>query len=310
MALIISVSVVTVFISAIVITNIFIPIKYLSAYLIFSEDKPEEGELRISFIDVGYGDCTLIEFPDGKTALLDGGNGSYNNQLKILKKLNSFGIDRIDYLFCTSSADKRCGGLAEIVKYKDVGKIFAPIYKDYGVTDGYRRFIEATDKKDIPVNECVYGLGEYNEEYGYCFGILSPECIAPDSGYDVIHSTSAWISYGGISVLLLGDLTSSKLSELYDRYMEDGFNIDGHNVYLEECNVVKAANGGNKSGDNTLLYDLIKPEAAIISTNAEPSPALLADIGVYAGSNIYRTDKNGTVTLSIIGGSYKIKKER
>lgn len=310
LALIITVSVVLVLLSAILITNIFIPVKYLSAYINTSSDKPQKGEMRISFIDVGNGDCTLVELPDGKVALIDGGNGSYNNQLKIFKKLNSYKIDKIDYLFCTSSSANRCGGLAEIVKYKNIDKVFAPIYKNSGVTEEYRNFRKEIKNKSKSISECVYGAGEYNEEYGYCFYVLYPERETTDSEYDSVASSSVWISYGGVSVLLLGDLKTSELRNFHDSYTVTGFDINGQSIKIEECNIVKPSNGGDDSGVYAPLYDLIQAETAIISTDKEPALALLSDIEVYAGDNIYSTDNNGTVTLSISGGSYSVKKER
>lgn len=310
LAPVITVSVIFVFLSAILITNIFIPLKYLSAYVNFYADKPVNGELRISFINVGDGDCTFIELPDGKTVLFDGGNGSYKNQLNIFKKLNSTGTDKIDYLFCTSSSSKRCGGLAEIVKYKNIGKIFAPLYENNATSDEYGKFIKEASRKNIPISRLTYGAGEHNEEYGYCFYVLSAEEALPYSVQDDESFSAAWISYGGVNILLFGDMKNSELGNFYERYTASGFDIDGHSIKLEECNIVKVANGGNKTSNNVLLYDLIKAETAIISTAKEPALALLSDVGIYADSNIYRTDKNGTVTLNISGGTYNVKKER
>ena len=64
---VITIVIATLFIAAavaILITNFFIPVKYLTAYCV-KQDKNARGVMRVSFIDVGYGDCTLIEFPDG-----------------------------------------------------------------------------------------------------------------------------------------------------------------------------------------------------------------------------------------------------
>lgn len=308
LAIIIPIAVAAVMLSAILITNIFIPVKYLSAYINLSTDKLRDGEMRISFIDVGNGDCTLIEFPDGKVALIDGGSGSYNNQLKIFKKLNSSKINKIDYLFCTSSAAKRCGGLAEIVKYKEVGKIYAPIYKNTGATDEYRNFVKQVRNKNKEINECTYGAGCYSEECGYCVWVLYPAKSVSDSE-DNLRAPAIWISYGGTSVLLLGDLSSTEMSGFLESYTVSGFEIGGHSIILEDCNVIKVPGGIEAGGALIALCDLTKPETAILSTD-DATFSLIADIGHFANGNIYRTGINGTVTLSISDGKYAVKKER
>ena len=37
--------------------------------------KSDEGEMRVHFLDVGQGDCSIVELPDGKIMLIDGGAG-------------------------------------------------------------------------------------------------------------------------------------------------------------------------------------------------------------------------------------------
>lgn len=308
LALIIPIAVAAVILSAILITNIFIPIKYLSAYINVSLDKPQKGEMRISFIDVGDGDCTLVELPDGKVILIDGGSGSYNSQLKIFKKLNSSKIDKIDSLFSTSSAAKCCGGLAEIVKYKDIGKVYAPIYKNIGVTGAYRNFLKEVKNKNKQINGFSYGTGCYSEEYGYCVAVLYPAKSVP-YGTDTVNSSAIWISYGGTNVLLLGDLSSNEMANLLDTYNACGFEIDGHGITLEDCNAVKVPSGIKADGAFIRLCELIQPETAILSTDNETF-SLITEIGHYTQENIFRTGVNGTITLSISGGNYKVKKER
>ena len=79
-----------------------------------------DGELRIHFIDVGQGDCTLVELPDGKTMLIDGGNSKKSTEKKVLRHLNALKINTIDYLIVTHADVDHCGGLNEVVKYKKV----------------------------------------------------------------------------------------------------------------------------------------------------------------------------------------------
>ena len=56
-----------------------------------------EGEMRIHFIDVGQGDATLVELPDGKIMLIDGGNGTSSSNTALLRYFHALDIDTIDY---------------------------------------------------------------------------------------------------------------------------------------------------------------------------------------------------------------------
>ncbi|MCL2751303.1 MAG: hypothetical protein FWE62_00960, partial [Firmicutes bacterium] len=37
-----------------------------------------DGALNIHFLDVGQGDCTIVEFPDGSTMLIDAADNNFN----------------------------------------------------------------------------------------------------------------------------------------------------------------------------------------------------------------------------------------
>ena len=85
---------------ALLITNIFIPVKYLSSYTVLNNKGAKDGVMRVGFLDVGFGDCTVVELPDGKNMLIDGGNGRTVNTSRILKYLNLRNIDNVDYVVC------------------------------------------------------------------------------------------------------------------------------------------------------------------------------------------------------------------
>lgn len=309
---------------AILITNIYIPVKYLSAYLV-TANRAVDGELRVSFLDVGYGDCTLVEFPDGRTMLIDSGNGRYGNQLKLLKLLNGYGVDNIDYLVCTSVKNERCGGFGELLKYKAVGKVYMPYCLSTQITDGYRAFCEAVKSCGAKTEICEYGAGERGDGYEFCF--LSPSVHTLENGeYDLLNknpnetninnaSAALWLECGGVSFLFLGDVNSEIEAKICADYLlTGGQTAAGYNVRLENCKIVKAANHGKITSACAALYDLIKPETVIISVGENgqgcPSQDVISDAQRYAGENLYRTDYCGTVTVTAKDGSYRIEKEK
>ena len=308
-------AVVLVITATLLITNIFVPVKYLSSYMVISNDRAESNTLRVRFLNVGFGDCTVVEFPDGKTMLIDGGNGSYKNQLSVFKTLNKSGIKTIDFLICASVKSEHCGGLAEIVKYKKVKTTYIPYCQNIKITSEYRAFYNALANSGAERKYIEYGSGYYEKaDFFFCF--LSPSAKDLEGGeYDNLNTSPSiesinnasaviWIEYKGVSLLLLGDAgveTQQKLCAF--PVMEVG---GGRTVDIRSCNIVKVSNHGDGICACPALYDLITPEAAIISVGTNnrgcPSQQVLSTVG----DKLYRTDEKGLITVTAKNGGYAI----
>ena len=168
---------------ATIIINCFVPVKYLSAYVVRAEERNAD-ELRITFLDVAFGDCSLVELPGGKTMLIDGGNGDYDNMLSLLTLLNRRGVEKIDYLVCTSVKDEHCGGLSEVVLHKEIGSAYIPYCKNTRVTEEYHRLITALEEKDVPCITAQVGEGVSDGQNGWFFSFLSPvNSLSPNGEY-------------------------------------------------------------------------------------------------------------------------------
>ncbi|MDE7453469.1 MAG: MBL fold metallo-hydrolase [Clostridia bacterium] len=298
---------------ALIITNIFVPVKYLASYMVVKNKGAKAGVMRVRFVDMGYGDCTIIELPDGKNMLIDGGNGSMTNESRILKFLNKCDIDVIDYLVCTNVNAEHCGGLAEIVRYKKVKKIYMPGLNFMYTTDEYKNFCISASGSVAAISQ--YGECKIEEESGYFFSFLSPSPLGNDSGeyQDLLANTKSlearnnasavmWLEYAGTSFLFTSDVSDTVLKSLCDKYnnetiRDDYFSFKGHTVRLENCNVLKVADHGSKNALYTPFYDLTSPDIAVISTNGV-SLDLMSDLGGCC-KNIYRTDEYGTLTIEV-----------
>lgn len=312
--------------ASLLITNIFVPVKYLTAYFSYGRNANRAGVLRVNFLDAGNGNCTLVELPDGKILLIDGGDGTYSHNLKLIKELNLRGADKIDYLIASSVANEDCGGLKEILKYKTVGKIFAPYCTATFITDGYENFIKETEIQGYEVGYCEYNAGVENKEAGYSFYFLSPDAHTLDDGeYDRladnptvtnIKNASAviWLEYGGISFLFLGSTGQAVQKKLVETYNLNGIEMGGRQIDLKSCNVVKLSDHGSETGSYAPLLNLAKPQTAIISVgdNGRGYPHLdaLSNAQNVVGRNIFRTDECGNITVTVENGAYGVSKEK
>lgn len=310
---------------SLIITNLFIPVKYLFSYIVIKQDVPADGEMRVTFLDVGYGDCTFVEFPDGKTLLIDGGDGSYPNMLELFRFLNGRATDKIDYLVCTSVTKERCGGLAEILDYRQVGEVFSPYCLATNLNSSYREFSRALKGSGLKNSICEYGAGVFGEDYFFCFLSPSPHTAAGGE-YELINAApttenimnataNIYLEYKNNGFLILGDGTSGSFLKLVDQYRNlGGFEANGKIVKLDNCKIVKIANHGAEKSVCSPLYDLIKPQTAILSVSSDnaslPCLQAIADAQRYCSDNLYRTDRDGTVTVTTDGFDYVFHKEK
>ena len=184
--------------------------------------KRREGELRIHFLDVGQGDCTLLEFPDGQTMLIDGGDGQERNTAAVLRYLNALKIKRPDFLLLTHSDSDHCGGLAKILKMKGAGTVYLPAINNYYINDEYAAFREVilTEKYHSVDSRRYLQIVSNSAAYPYTLTFLWPYRAGnPGSPYDKVNggeyteddlndcSAVVWLDYFGTSALFCGDAT-------------------------------------------------------------------------------------------------------
>ena len=301
---------------ALIITNFFIPVKYLLSYMVLRNKGVKEGIMRVRFVDVGYGDCIIIELPDGKNMLIDAGDGTPSNQARILKYLNSSNINTIDYLVCSSVNSEHCGGLVEILTYKKVKTVYRPYTSYENVTDEYRNFAQALRNYDVKSIISAYDE-EIKSDYGYYFGILSPsEYGNPDSEYTALDknpsskearnnaSAVCWLEYGGTSFLFTSDAGVEPLTKIMETYEILG---EEYNAPLKNCTVAQIAYHGGNNNDLAAFYSFLNPEIAVVSVGQNafgcPSSDLISSL---SETKIYRTDENKTVTFEVTKDGFEV----
>ena len=185
--------------------------------------KRKEGELRIHFLDVGQGDCTLIEFPDGRTMMIDGGDGKAEHTKTILRYINALKIDTLDFLLLTHSDSDHCGGLSDVLELFGAKHIYMPYCPDETINASYAAFTSAVRKAArkgtaVHISQTFSAIVSEDEECFYYAMILLPlpyesensayRALVNENSDSAANDASAvvYLEYAGVRFLFTGDI--------------------------------------------------------------------------------------------------------
>lgn len=250
-------------------------------------------DFTVTFLDVGQGDATLIQAPGGRAALVDGGPPGAG----IVPKLRSRGVERLDLVVLTHAQEDHQGGLEEVVSRLPVG-----VLVDGGRSrDGpaHRRIVALARSRGARVVPAAAGqrlrLGRRLR-----LDVLSPGAAHdprpgddPNARAAVLH-----VSYRTLDVLLPADAESDVTAALP----------------LPRAEVLKVAHHGSEDEGVRGLLERVRPAAAVIPVGARnrfghPHPATVAALRA-AVPRVYRTDRDGDVSVTFARGGLSIRPQR
>lgn len=266
-------------------------------------DKREDGELRIHFIDVGQGDSTLIELPDGKVALIDGGNTTQTTENAILRHLNALKIDTIDYLIVTHTDNDHCGALAKILRYKKVLNAYLPATNPENAGETYAKFYQELLEENSALHYAYRQVVLDGEgEYAYRFSFLYPYLYDTENAADYAEESSVmWLDYKGASAIFTGDAGMDVEAALM-RDSELGF-LSDFGIDLKSTEILKVGHHGSAYSTSADFLRYLNVKIAVASCGAgneygHPSQAVIDRIA-DVDADLFRTDIHGTVTVSV-----------
>ncbi|MDQ7798076.1 MAG: DNA internalization-related competence protein ComEC/Rec2 [Candidatus Edwardsbacteria bacterium] len=267
-----------------------------AAVMVWQQALARPAGLRVTFLDVGQGDCALVEMPNGKRYLVDCGLSAPNRDSGrdvILPFLRAQGITRLDQVVISHSDADHCGGLSYLLDHVDIKNL---VISDHPSSQPmFNRALEQARRGKVPL-QTVSG-------YDTLCGIW------PARGFlysreDSIHngnesSLILYLQYGRTNILFPGDMGP----ELEDILLQKGL--------LGRCRVLKVPHHGARPNNPEELAGIISPELAVISVgenNRFGHPAREAVENYTAiGSTIYRTDLCGAVMMESDGESITCK---
>lgn len=249
------------------------------------------GIVKVTFIDVGQGDSELIQFPNGKTMLIDGGSGNmYSRVAAILAENN---ITMLNVVIGTHTDDDHIGSLPGIIKNYEVGSVFLN-----GISDSrtYQAFVRESLNKGLIIKHLYQG-DTLEIDPSVKIRVFSPKGINVET--DNGNSPIMKLTYNNRSFLFLGD--AEKVSE------DIALNYDKKGL---KSDVVKVGHHGSTTSSSPAFAYAISPALAIIEVGTDNSYGHPDEIVVnrwqLLGAKVYSTAKNGTVTIKTDGNSLEL----
>lgn len=268
---------------------------------------PREDAVRLHFVDVGQGDCTIVEFPEGDILVVDGGDGSFRAEEHLIRYIK--GLDPVSVSIMVTHADMdHFNGLLYVLRAFEVEKCYLPLMSS--ATQEYAAFLQEVEKEGCG-QEIFTRYDVIAREYGYI------ACISPRSSESCENddaSTVLYLSFGGVRAVLCGDISAAREQFLLSEYalpLEDG-NVLGraeYPIHLENIDVLKAAHHGSAGSSSAEWLELLRPRLFVISCGRgnlyrHPSEETLARFRAASpDGQIYRTDERGDLIYTMKSGA-------
>lgn len=255
-----------------------------------------DGLLHVSFLDVGQGDSILIQAPNGNQVLVDGGKPG--SVLSELGRVLPFYDRTIDVIVATHPHADHIGGLIDVLDRFEVGMV-VEAYETYDSSE-FRNWQKAVINEGALRVEALAGkqISLGNET---TLTVLYPFNSAAETRTTKPHEdiVVAMLQYKNVRVLLTGDMETKVEQALITK----GLDID--------ADVLKVGHHGSNTSTSTSFVSVVSPQTAVIQVGARnvyrhPHPTVIQRLE-NAAIKLYRTDTNGTVTLTSDGDTFSIE---
>ncbi len=251
---------------------------------------PVPNGLLVTFLDVGQGDAAFLQSPSGKTMLIDGGPESAYSTID--RFLQSRGVIGLDVVIASHLHADHIGGLIQLVDTYPIGNFYDPPFDAESET--YFNLLDALKESQATVSSPLAGVDTLIPwDSAVEVRILAPY----DTVYSDFNDTSyiLRISYGNTAVLFTGDATA----------LGEKLALKAQPNHYFHANVLKIGHHGSDDSTSEKFLETVQPSIAIISVGAGndyglPDQSLIDRLSAQ-GITVYRTDRDGSITLLLDG---------
>lgn len=252
----------------------------------------EGQDVVVKFFDVGQADSILVQSA-GVNMLIDAGTNNMGNT--VVQNLKDLGITKINYLVGTHPHEDHIGGMDDVINNFEIGTIYMP--KVQTNTKTFEDVLDAISNKGLTIT---------TPEVGYVFEVGNTKCEVMCAGTGTTEENSNLnlssivirMVYGEESFLFMGD--AEEKNETSRQW--------------PQTTVLKVGHHGSDTSSSESFLNQVKPEISVISvginnTYGHPKKTTLDKLNALETS-IYRTDQNGTITITCDGTNCVVTTEK
>lgn len=261
-----------------------------------------EAQNRVIFLDVGQGDCCLIQTRSGVNYLFDCGSSSRSKvgQYVLLPALKYYGIHKLDGIFLSHPDTDHMNGILELLELAEdnhltVEQLILPAVDETARMKEFGEILAAVEamhqSRDGGVRVAWLGAGDSWECGDVRFLCLNPQkgCSGAEGN---AYSECIYGDFGSFTLLLTGDVEGegekALVAELQSRE-------------INSVTMLKAAHHGSRYSTSSEFLKQLHSQAVVISCGlnnryGHPHEELLERLE-QAGSHVFRTDQGGAVIL-------------
>ncbi len=237
--------------------------------LLLAPQRPQH--MTVTMVDVGQGDCFLLQTPDGKNILVDGGSSDEKNVGKytIIPFLKARGVRSLDAVFLSHMDEDHICGVEEILSSSVWPSSWGGDLRIPGSVEIKNIIVSRTAQNDDGYEKLrrlcdpwktVCAAASAGEELSFGdvkIRVLWPgEEMSDFAGDKNDLSLVLHIFYGAFDMLFTGDIGASVESGIVGQM--EAWGISG-------CDVLKVAHHGSKNSTEDYFLSHVRPKIALIS---------------------------------------------
>jgi competence protein ComEC len=215
-----------------------------------------------------------------------------------------FNDREIELLIVTHNHADHIGGMQSILNSYKVDRIW--LSGAIHTTDQYINMLKTIKEKQIPVT--IVKAGDKTDIGETTVTVLHPAQDATGTDPQDQHEATVVtkFAYKDFCGIMTGDLNANQEHDTLGAAKSLNVSV--------RCDFLKVSHHGSAYGSSQELLDAVQPKVAAISVGAHnvyhhPAPSTV-DRLTAAGIKVYRTDQNGTITISSDGQQFWTKTEK